>query len=1115
MQTTATFLAAPRVAFGAARPIIVRSLWKEYRMLRGFWCGVAALALLEMYVVRTLTRQGEGAALLFGSAWAAAALYAVGAAITLFAVEREEQTDAFLRLLPRRSWGLLVGKVLAAAATAFLLAGVLLLFALPWPAARDAADLSAVGAVGVLQFLAWGVFMSLACPQPLLAAVLAIAAASFGMQLAVAAASQTGAGVTLAEYRDAAGLQLILALAVGVVDAWLGRRWLEPRERRSRWRRLEWRESTVIGAVPSAASTARSSAAFPMPRRRILGRLLWQTWREGWKPMLAAAPVGLFMIVADSAAMSLFAERGSLGAPLVSTWLAIPALWGALVFRADQRGQRYRFLSEHGAPPRLVWAARQAVWLMPLVVGFVVLQIVVRTVWSMYVDQGVVSALAPGESVWIFEHARENPAQTALVFDYLSRSLGRWTVLAWCGALAAYGAGQLCSMLVRSPVLAGFAAILLAAAINWWTILAGFWRLPAWLFVAPIGVAALAASFVSCRRWLADRRGRGFWLTSTGIVALGLALIALAVPVVREGQVPRDQRVGPFARQTLEEILTQWHVDDASARAVAIGYEDLAARLTAAVNAASVVKSESSLAEPAGGRAPGEPDEAIASLPEAGGFERGTPQRGWWADYPAEAFEASQDLLAEAAELSRAPRCRFPEWNPAGGRLNPTSGAFGTFVALILIDAERHLENGDLDAALERILTLRRIEGHLQQYQPIAAQRFLRFAGPSGDANGLLLRWATAAGQTSERVLRAIEGLQDAESRFPAFSDSIVANYEAVRSIVRGASMPTFLNQQNGRRRLRLSSRASTPTFLKQQNGQSGQLGWTEWFATLSNELPWERRRALTALDFMANVQLEFGDAMISGFTRANDSAAWPHELAAPLRKRLLASNVSNELGGPAGLPSPAAYATFLPWTPIRRQQELIESAQTSLLPALELGNRGYLPVELRTYLSHLVRRALERIALGLIAYRLDHGELPESLRDLVPEYAPHGVALDPFTLTMFEYRPHGLDLPLATVEMTGQSQLIPGGTPLLWSASSGFVELREQWGHVSSRRDMPLSGQWFNAQYDADMHHAVDRYAPAPLHVQRLVPTALYMPDDSAIVLAIPEANRAQPSDE
>jgi hypothetical protein len=206
----------------------------------------------------------------------------------------------------------------------------------------------------------------------------------------------------------------------------------------------------------------------------------------------------------------------------------------------------------------------------------------------------------------------------------------------------------------------------------------------------------------------------------------------------------------------------------------------------------------------------------------------------------------------------------------------------------------------------------------------------------------------------------------------------------------------------------------------------------------------------------------------------------------------------------------------------MRRQQQVIEACQTSLLPAIERGILGLLPGELRYYMSRLARRNLERLRLSLIAYRIDHGELPQSLRDrewlrtLVPDYLPRGIALDPFSMDWFEYRPNGLDLPLATEEMTNPSQFIPAGTPLLWSVGPGFVELEERWAHVALDDKGQATVAWLNSEYDAEQRLAGETLGEArTIHVMMLVSTTGYMSDQSTIVLPIPSPAGVPTDDE
>src|SRR6266481_4724794 len=90
-----------------------RFAWKEYRTLRALWLAVAALAIIVQAVSAQLAAPGTDLPTwLFGSALAAAALYAVGAAAILFAVEHEDETYNFLTGLPVTWLPVFAGKLL-------------------------------------------------------------------------------------------------------------------------------------------------------------------------------------------------------------------------------------------------------------------------------------------------------------------------------------------------------------------------------------------------------------------------------------------------------------------------------------------------------------------------------------------------------------------------------------------------------------------------------------------------------------------------------------------------------------------------------------------------------------------------------------------------------------------------------------------------------------------------------------------------------------------------------------------------------------------------------------------------------------------------------------------
>ena len=94
-------------------------------MLRGFWLAMAVLAVMEMGASTLLLPSVQQPLWMFASAWGAAALFAVGAAVTLFSAEREEETYGFLLQLPARWPPLFWAKVITAAGSSLALAVVL------------------------------------------------------------------------------------------------------------------------------------------------------------------------------------------------------------------------------------------------------------------------------------------------------------------------------------------------------------------------------------------------------------------------------------------------------------------------------------------------------------------------------------------------------------------------------------------------------------------------------------------------------------------------------------------------------------------------------------------------------------------------------------------------------------------------------------------------------------------------------------------------------------------------------------------------------------------------------------------------------------------------------
>ena len=180
-------------------------------------------------------------------------------------------------------------------------------------------------------------------------------------------------------YAHALLWRLALAAVVALADVWLGARWFRERRHRAAI------SIPSVDDAPACGGVSAFSPRFRVPARTaILGRLLWQHWRQSFR--MTATLAGLIVIPAavgilgavwaftsyqvawlDKSLASLFCLVGVLPVAV------IPVL-GVCTFLADQRGSSYRFLADRGVPPKYVWLSRQLITLaLPV---FVVVAIV-------------------------------------------------------------------------------------------------------------------------------------------------------------------------------------------------------------------------------------------------------------------------------------------------------------------------------------------------------------------------------------------------------------------------------------------------------------------------------------------------------------------------------------------------------------------------------------------------------------------------------------------------------------------------------------------------------------------------------------------------------------------
>jgi hypothetical protein len=963
----------------SSRPLVWRFAWKEYRMLRGFWIACAVIAILLQSLPKLLFSlyHNLGNPIEYVTiAWSAAALYTVGATIMMFAAETEDRTRDYLRLLPGNWIPIFATKVAMALASAVLLAGFLTLtgwlFRGAIPSQQDTLFVLKVAGVGVLEFLAWGLLFSLWWKHPLMAAVAAIAAASFGAQGAILATSNANNSWTTEAYVRAVPVRLAICLVVFAVDVWLGRRWLYP----------VGNAKTASGRDANSTSgllVANSARVTERPRRRMFGRLLWQTWREAWKPILVAVPLAFALPVAMVGVLEQFAHLREFS----FMYLILPALLGALAFRADWQKDHRLFLATHATRPRYVWLARQVVWW-----GVVVVLGMVATLIATYLFQ----ALNGNEllrTVRGYERYGNffSLSSIASAMERGRKLLGNGILTAWCAVFSAYAVGQLCSMLLKQTVLAGFAAILLSVVLAAWSVLMFVWQMNPFGFVLPIGLGTLLATWLRVPSWILGQNQWKHWVGTAMVVALPLVLAVAYVPSTRMAQIENIELPAyHYLREPLEVSIQEFkerqkRLQESLLKLEQLGIAEEPWIEDIVLDGKKLVDyelNERALEFYGPGRYVGYYDEHVNELDPA---EVEILDR-FQAEATRQGLEANRAKIPELLAIVYS-----PDFQPIYGvrylledRYN-TERLLGEFTSLLVNDAKMLRATGDLDEAWQSLRAIPLIDP-----QFLYSERRFNFYKE-------VIAWAEHPDQTSERLKQAIVDLQQVFTRLPSPRDIILNNRNCVREVILGERAPRYANFNR--------------------------------FYFFLNQLPGEQARALRALDLLTTQALNQIDAVTVLVDQDQQLGIVPAENVSELLRLFELGNTSEVYDGHSK----------------ERSQELRQAFSTSFLAESEFDYVDPAWIASNWVAEETRRRGL-LVQLALIAYKLDHGEYPKTLAELTPGWLAEPID-DPFSGYPFVYRPEGLPHKLLSLQGDEVAFIAPD-TPLIWSVGYDNMQLME-----------------------------------------------------------------------
>ncbi|MDA1049107.1 MAG: hypothetical protein O3C40_01325 [Planctomycetota bacterium] len=646
--------------------IFWRLVWKEYRQQRALWTAIALAGLIfqaAVLIYCSLNGVADLSNRLFTVALSVPVLYSLGCGAALFAGEHEAETFPFQQSLPVSAGRVFFAKFAFGTVSALLLFPVLWLLAFAmasWqlPDATWHLELWAGGIVTTLEVLVWAVLGSLVLRRVLPAAIVSgVTVALLGCgSLSLTVAFQDLYEHQVNEYFSTLPLRACVALLTLFVAAKFGRQWFNERP-------IHWTSPATRLARLNAAIQSRST---PATRLTVFTRLMWHEWRQGRTTMFWCV-LG-YVVLGSWMAISQLGPQAYLGLlPVLATII------GANAFAADQRQGQYQFFTEHGVRPQLVWLSRQVAWAAILI------------------------AMATfAVSLQAFE--RRQP------FDYT-----RTTSAVSIGfALVMFASGQLCSILIRSGIVAVFTAALCSILLYLWTGFMVSLGVPWMLCALPLPFMFFWASWLFAPKWIQQRQTWRVRIITAATIIAPLLCVVAATAAYRVYEIPAVKLSFDPAIRT----------PDAS---------------PAARETASMYREADSLLRP------------HLAFDEADATTISSRDSGW---------QEGIDLFIAASQRAT---CRFHHWDD---ETRPPSVFDGKQLTRgVLAEAKARAEEGDLQGAAELHDGLLRLTSHFYQQHSEEAYRLLGLAVEQ-QLYPVLPAWADHRSVNLELLQEALERLR-------------------------------------------------------------------------------------------------------------------------------------------------------------------------------------------------------------------------------------------------------------------------------------------------------------------------------------------------------------------
>ena len=490
-------------------------LWKEYRQLRALWILLAVIiaSIAGLMAIRIVI---PNATTSWNLIFLIPGLFSLSAGSMFFANEREQGTDKWLTQWTVPPLLLILGKyAVAICGTVTLgLLGAILVYELDLPRELPNGRIAwtvAVCSVGVVFSYLWSSAASVITGRVL-------TSATIGAAMTMLATYFAGAMLELYlrelpfhhERRELAVSVFVLALLclISMIATLL----LFVRAISGKHLRFMVSRSTNETEFPYAGFRRQE------PPRSVISALYWKERRQSgrWIIGVLVYMAGFVLFVTWPKAAMIFAHvshhgvvnhlssvsYGQLlvdefGMFLISAFMWLPYLFGSLSFASDQRGRNFRFLTNQGVNPGVVWVPKQLIWL-----SLLLLWIPVMLVTSFY-----------GAITWLI----------------------LWSPFA---ALTAFATVQLSALLIPQTIVAIAIGVCMNAILLYYSLAMTELHVPFLLLAVPMPLVLLAASFLLTRSWMEERTGWRQAAWKAGVIAGPLALLFVGVCLFRAYEIP-------------------------------------------------------------------------------------------------------------------------------------------------------------------------------------------------------------------------------------------------------------------------------------------------------------------------------------------------------------------------------------------------------------------------------------------------------------------------------------------------------------------------------------------------------------------------------------------------